>query len=144
KKIVVSADGKKLLSCVLIGDAQDYGNMLQYKLNGIDLHEYPDALILPQRDGAASPGLRVSALPGSAQICSCNNVSNADLLQAIDGGVTTRGELKSCTTAGTSCGRCSALVGQILNCELESRGLEVNRDLCEHFAYIRQDLYMMV
>jgi len=144
KKIVVSADGRKLLGSVLIGDAQDYGNLLQYKLNDIDLPEYPDALILPQRDGSASTGLGVSALPASAQICSCNNVSKADLLEAIDGGATTLGEIKSCTKAGTSCGGCSTLVGQILNCELESRGLEVNRDLCEHFAYTRQDLYMLV
>src|SRR5690606_18565027 len=144
KKIVVSADGKKLLGSVLIGDAQDYGNLLQYKVNSIDLPEYPDALILPQRDGSASSGLGVSALPGTAQICSCNNVSKAELVQAIDGGATTLGELKSCTKAGTSCGGCSTLVGQILNCELESRGLEVNRDLCEHFAYTRQDLYMLV
>src|SRR5690606_32788398 len=31
KKIVVSADNKKLLGSVLIGDAADYGNLLQFK-----------------------------------------------------------------------------------------------------------------
>ena len=36
------------------------------------------------------------------------------------------------------------MVGQILNSELEKRGVEVNTDLCEHFPYTRQDLYLIV
>lgn len=144
KKLVVSADGKKLLGSVLIGDAEAYGNLLQYKLNGIDLPEHPDALILPQRDGSASVGLGVDALPDTAQICSCNNVSKGDLVEAIQGGAVQLGDLKSCTLAGTSCGGCAALVGQVLNSELEKLGMEVNTDLCEHFAHTRQDLYMLV
>ncbi|MDX1490141.1 MAG: nitrite reductase large subunit NirB [Pseudohongiellaceae bacterium] len=144
KKLVVSADGKKLLGSVLIGDAEAYGNLLQFKLNDIDLPEHPDALILPQRDGSASVGLGVDALPDTAQICSCNNVSKGDLVAAIQGGAVQLGDLKSCTAAGTSCGGCAALVGQVLNSELEKLGLEVNNDICEHFAYTRQDLYMLV
>jgi nitrite reductase (NADH) large subunit len=144
KKIVVSENGKKLLGSVLIGDAEDYGTLLQYKLNDIDLPEHPDDLILPQRDGKASSGLGVDALPASAQICSCNNVSKGQLVDAIEGGVHTLGELKSCTSAGTSCGGCAVLVGQILNSELEKLGVEVSSDICEHFPYTRQDLYMLV
>lgn len=144
KKIVVSENGKKLLGSVLIGDAEDYGTLLQYKLNDIDLPEHPDDLILPQRDGKASTGLGVDALPASAQICSCNNVSKGQLVDAIEGGVHTLGELKSCTSAGTSCGGCAVLVGQILNSELEKLGVEVSSDICEHFPFTRQDLYMLV
>src|SRR5690606_16812356 len=33
KKLVVSPDGKKLLGAVLVGDTEDYGNLLQIKLN---------------------------------------------------------------------------------------------------------------
>ena len=144
KKIVVSEDGKKLLGSVLIGDASDYDTLLQYSLNGIDLPEHPDDLILPQRDGSGPIGLGVDALPDTAQICSCNNVSKGDLVSAIDGGVMELGELKSCTKAGTTCGGCAVMVGQVLNSELEKRGIEVNTDLCEHFPYTRQDLYMLV
>ncbi|PCJ22504.1 MAG: nitrite reductase (NAD(P)H), partial [SAR86 cluster bacterium] len=78
------------------------------------------------------------------QICSCNNISKGQLLAAIDDGVVTLGELKSCTSAGTSCGGCAVLVGQILNSELENRGVAVNTDICEHFPFTRQDLYMLV
>ncbi|MBV1932247.1 MAG: nitrite reductase large subunit NirB [Porticoccaceae bacterium] len=144
KKIVVNEDNNRLLGAVLVGDATDYGNLLQLMLNDIPLPEYPDALILPQRDGSGVTGLGVTALPDSAQICSCNDVTKGDLCQAISDGATLLGDLKACTKAGTSCGGCNILVGQVLNAELDNMGLEVNTDICEHFAYTRQDLYNLV
>ena len=144
KKIVISDDGKKLLGSVLVGDADDYGTLLQYVLNGINLPEYPDDLILPQRDGKNNTSLGVHALPGSAQICSCNNISKDNLITAIDCGAMTLGDLKNSTKASTTCGGCTVLVNQILNKELEKRGIKINRDICEHFPYTRQDLYLIV
>ena len=58
KKIVVNEANNRLLGAVLVGDATDYGNLLQLTLNDIPLPEYPDALILPQRDGSGVTGLR--------------------------------------------------------------------------------------
>ncbi len=144
KSLVVNKDATKLLGAVLVGDSADYDTLLQYYLNEIDLPENPDDLILPQRDGAAAVGLGVDALPDTAQICSCNNVSKGELIAAVDDGVTTLAELKSCTKAGTTCGGCAVMAGQILNSELEKRGIAVNRDLCEHFPYTRQDLYLII
>lgn len=144
KKIVVSEDKKHLLGAVLIGDAVDYGNLLQMKLNDIALPEHPDSLILPQRDGSGSTGLGVEALPDTAQICSCYDVSKGALCQAVAEGSTTMAALKECTSATTGCGGCTALVGQVLNKELEKLGMDVNTDLCEHFAYTRQDLYNLI
>lgn len=144
KSLVVSEDGKKLLGAVLVGDCSEYDSLLQYYLNAIDLPEYPDDLILPQRDGNGFVGLGVDALPDTAQICSCNNVSKGDLISAIDDGAMALADLKACTKAGTTCGGCAVMVGQVLNSELTKRGVEVNTDLCEHFPYNRQDLYMIV
>ncbi|MEW5008982.1 MAG: nitrite reductase large subunit NirB [Cycloclasticus sp.] len=144
KKIVVSEDNTRLLGAVLIGDTVDYGNLLQLKLNDIPLPEYPDSLILPQRDGSGATGLGVEALPDAAQICSCYDVSKGDICQAVSDGSTTMGALKECTKAATGCGGCAALVGQVLNKELEKMGMDVNTDLCEHFAFTRQELYHMV
>ncbi len=144
KKLVVNEDATKILGAVLIGDADDYGTLLQYALNGIELPEHPEAMILPSLDGAAAAGLGVDALPESAQICSCNNVSKGDLCAAVAEGTHTLGDLKACTKAATSCGGCSALVGQVLNAELAKLGLEVNTDLCEHFPYTRQEIYHLV
>ena len=143
KKIVISADGKLLLGAVLVGDAEEYGSLLQLMLNKMELPEEPGALILPQGDGAPV-GLGVDALPDTAQICSCNNITKGDLCAAIEGGITELGELKTATTAATGCGGCAALVGQVLNSELEKKGIEVDTSICEHFNYTRQEIYHLI
>ena len=142
KKAVVSECGKKLLGAVLVGDAADYGNLLQLCLNEMDLPGDPAALVAPVSDGA--PLLGADALPDTAQICSCNNVSKGDLCAAIDGGCMTVGDLKACTNAAGTCGGCAALVKQVLDSELEKRGVEVNNHVCEHFPYSREEIYHLV
>jgi nitrite reductase (NADH) large subunit len=144
KKIVVCSENKYLLGAVMVGEAEAYGTLLQLMLNKMVLPEFPDALILPSRDGKASAGIGVDALPATAQICSCNNVSKGDIVGAIDAGCCEVGDIKSATKAATSCGGCTALVGQILKCELQKRGVEVKKDICEHFAYSRQELHHLV
>ena len=144
KKIVVSACGKHLLGAVLVGDAAEYGTLLQMMLNRLPLPKDPEFLILPQGDGRARPGLGVDALPASAQICSCNNVSKAQLCDAVGGGATTIAALKACTRAGTACGGCVPLVTQVMKAEMKKRGMAVNNHLCEHFAYSRQELHHLV
>ncbi|RZI98965.1 MAG: nitrite reductase (NAD(P)H), partial [Haliea sp.] len=144
KKIVVSSCGKKLLGAVMVGDAQEYGSLLQFMLNGLDLPDAPEFLILPPSDGAARPALGVDALPHTAQICSCNNVSKGAICAAVGEGACTIAQLKSCTQAGTSCGGCVPLVTQIMKVEMKKRGMAVNNHLCEHFAHSRQELFHMV
>ncbi|MCQ0034234.1 nitrite reductase large subunit [Burkholderia glumae] len=144
KKLVVSECGKRLLGAVLVGDAAEYGTLLQMRLNGIELPPEPEMLILPQADGAAKPGIGVEALPAAAQICSCNNVSKAQICEAVAGGATSIGALKTCTGAGTSCGGCVPLVTQIMKAEMKKQGLTVNNHLCEHFAHSRQELYHLI
>ncbi|MFM9437897.1 nitrite reductase (NADH) large subunit [Janthinobacterium sp. CG_23.3] len=144
KKIVVSECGKFLLGGVMVGDASEYGTLLQMMLNRIELPESPEFLILPQSDGKARPGLGVDALPDGAQICSCNDVSKGALCAAVGDGATSIGALKSCTKAGTACGGCVPLVTQIMKAEMKKLGLDVNNHVCEHFAYSRQELYHLV
>ncbi|MEO0836233.1 MAG: nitrite reductase large subunit NirB [Cyanobacteria bacterium J06642_3] len=144
KKLVVSEDGKLLLGGILIGDASAYGNLLQLVQNKITLPPHPEDLLVPPREGATTPLLGVDNLPDTAQICSCNNVSKADLCSTIADGVMDLGELKQCTKAGTGCGGCVPLVKDILNTELKKAGVEVKNHVCEHFAYSRQELYHLV
>jgi len=143
KKIVVSSDNTKLLGAVLIGDAEDYGNLLQIALNGIELPKHPEQLILPSFDGA-KPMLGADALPDAAVICSCNNVTKGAICSAVMDGAHTVGAIKTCTKAASTCGGCSALVGQVVNATLANMGMEVNTDLCEHFPYTRQEIYHLV
>ena len=144
KKIVVSADGKQLLGAVLVGDAEEYGSLLQFALNGITLPADPEFLILPASSGKAKPGLGVEALPDSAQICSCNNVSKAQINAAVGDGACTIAALKACTKAGATCGGCVPLVTQVMKVEMTKRGMAVNNHVCEHFAYSRQQIYHLV
>lgn len=144
KKIVVSECGKFLLGGVMVGDASEYGTLLQMMLNRIELPASPEFLILPQADGQVKVGLGVDALPDSAQICSCNDVSKGVLCAAVNAGATSIGALKSCTKAGTSCGGCVALVTQVMKAEMKKQGMAVNNHVCEHFPYSRQELYHLV
>ncbi len=140
KRLIVSADSKKVLGATLVGDCSDYDTLLQYFLNEIELPENPEAMILPAVEGAA-PALGADALPMTASICSCHNVTKGDIVSAIDGGCMTVADVKGETAAATGCGGCAALLKNVVDFELESRGLEVNTDLCEHFKYTRQELY---
>lgn len=144
KKLVVSQDNKTLLGAVLVGDTEDYGTLLQYKLNTIALPEFPEALILPNRGDDAQTGLGVAALPETAQICSCHSVSKGDVRQAVLGGCCSVGDVKGDTKAGTGCGGCVPLLTNLVNHELEELGVEVSRDICEHFPHTRQELYHLV
>jgi nitrite reductase (NADH) large subunit len=144
KKLVVSGDRKYLLGAVLVGDANDYGALLQMTLNPLPLPEHPEDLILPAREGGAKKGLGVDLLPAGATICSCNNVSKGALCGAIGAGCTTLGALKKETKASTTCGGCGVLVKQILDAELKKQGVTVLNHLCEHFQYSRQELFHLV
>lgn len=143
KRLNVSADGKKVLGATLVGDCSDYDTLLQYYLNDIDLPDNPEAMILPAVDGAILT-LGADALPMTASICSCHNVSKGDIVQAIDGGCMTVADVKGQTAAATGCGGCAALLKNVVDFELEARGLEVNTDICEHFKYTRQDLFTII
>jgi len=142
RRLVVSADGKQAIGAVLVGDNSYYDTLLQYVQNGIALPADPSCLILPQGEGA--PALGADALPDTATICSCHNVSKGAICSAIDGGCGDLAGLKACTKAATGCGGCSALLKQVFEHELTARGVVVDKSLCEHFAYTRQELYGIV
>ena len=143
KKIVVDAKQELLLGAVLVGDTGEYDTLLQFALNGMALPENPESLILPASDGAA-PAIGAGSLPDTATVCSCHNVSKGDIISAMDGGACDLGSVKSCTKASTGCGGCTALLKTVVETELEARGVEVKKDICEHFAYSRQELYHMI
>jgi nitrite reductase (NADH) large subunit len=144
KKLVISKDGARLLGGILVGDASDYGTWQQLMLNSMQLPAKPESLLVPAGDPGDSAGMGVSALPASAQICSCNNVSKGDICAAVEAGVTTLGGMKKCNKAASSCGGCGQLVQQIIKAELLRRGVAVNNHLCEHFPFSRQELFHLV
>ncbi len=143
RKIVVSEDGKNLLGAVLVGDNSRYDSLLQYALNGIELPAEPAGLILPEGSGSA-PALGVDALPDTASICSCLNVSKGQIVEAVASGCTSVAEVKDVTKAASGCGGCAALVKDVVNAELANLGVEVNNDICEHFVLTRQEMFHLI
>ncbi|HVS78248.1 MAG TPA: nitrite reductase large subunit NirB [Steroidobacteraceae bacterium] len=145
KRLVVDADCKRLLGAVLVGDAREYGTLLQTMLHGMALPEHPEDLILPARAcGGSGAGSGPAALPEAAQICSCNSVTKGAIRAAVESGCTTVGAIKASTRASGTCGGCAPLVKQILEAELERRGIALDNHLCEHFRHSRQQLFHLI
>ena len=142
KKLIFSPDGQRLLGGMLVGDASDY-----HMLQGLAKSDGP----LPCKPGELIGGSSTALLGGASdmsddtQVCSCNNVTKGQICDAIrDGDLTTLGQVKSCSNAGTGCGGCVPLVTDLLNNELQSAGKEINNNLCEHFSYSRQELFAII
>lgn len=139
KRLVLSSDGKQLLGAVLVGDCGEYDTLLQYHLNGIALPDNPAALIAPNSGDA--PLLGAGALPATATICSCHNVTKGDIVAVMDAGCCSLADIKSDTKASTGCGGCSAMLKNLVDDELAARGVAVDKSICEHFSHTRQELY---
>ncbi len=144
KKLVLSADKKRLLGGMLVGDASSYTELTTYVNNALPAPEHPEDLLVPPREGAKK-GLGVDALPDAAIICSCHNVGKGSICNTIrEQKLLTLGSVKSATKAGTGCGSCATLVDELLKCELKKAGVAVNNHLCEHFKHSRQELFHLV
>jgi nitrite reductase (NADH) large subunit len=139
KKLVVSEDGTRLLGGILVGDASAYGVLRPMVSSGIALPDNPEQLILP-----ASSGVQLG-MPDEAQVCSCNDVTKADILQALtDEGCESVADVKQCTRAGSTCGSCVSTVKNIIEDHFASVGKVVDKGLCEHFRLTRQELFDVV
>ncbi|MDT0443916.1 nitrite reductase large subunit NirB [Streptomyces johnsoniae] len=141
KKLVIGQDGT-LLGGVLVGDADAYG--LLRPLTGSVPPAAPEQLVLPA--GLAPPtALGPSALPDDAVVCNCHNVAKGAIRAAVaEQGCTNVPEVKRCTKAGTGCGSCLKVLGQLVDDELAAGGVAVDTGLCGCFAHTRQELYEIV
>src|SRR5687767_2379042 len=85
KKLVVDAEGKKLLGAVLVGDTADYSMWHQTVANAMPLPDNPETMLFPAAAASAGapPTNALAALPETAQVCSCNNVSKGGICSAI-------------------------------------------------------------
>lgn len=130
-----------LKGAILVGEAEDYGNLLQLYLNKIALPGQPGALLFK---GGGGFSIGVDSLPDEAVICSCNNVSKGFISLKVKEGVHALEPLKTCTKAGTGCGSCATMVKDLLHAELGKLGVAIDKSLCEHFPYTRTELYEIV
>lgn len=122
KRIVLKDD--QVQGAVLYGDTGDGGWYFQLMKDGTDISEFRDKLLFGRvyaeagNDGAANDNA-VAAMPDDATVCDCNGVCKGDIVTAIR-----EHDLKSVaavgkqTKAGTSCGACQDMVGQLVESTL--------------------------
>jgi nitrite reductase (NADH) large subunit len=141
-KLVVSDDAQRLLGGMLVGDASAYPVLRP--LVGSEISGDPADLVLPARTGTPV-AVGAAALPPAAQVCSCRDVSKAQICAAVvDGGCRDVAGVKTCTGAGTVCGSCVGLVKDLVQTELEALGVTLSTALCEHFDLSRAEMFEVV
>ncbi|MFJ2819149.1 nitrite reductase large subunit NirB [Streptomyces sp. NPDC087294] len=139
KKLVIGRDGT-LLGGILVGDAEAYGTLRAF--TGSVPPVAPESLVLP---AGASVRLGPGALPDEAVICSCHHVTKGAIRDAVTAhACATVPEVKKCTKAGSGCGSCVKVLGQLVSAELTANGVEVDPGLCGCFARTREELYEIV
>ncbi|SQH77099.1 nitrite reductase, large subunit, NAD(P)H-binding [Shewanella benthica] len=134
KKIWLDESGRYLKGAVLVGDASDYNLLLNQYLSGDEL--VGPAVDLLQREEGAGFEMKDGAI-----ICSCHQVTKADIVASVQAGCHSLTEVKACTKAASGCGGCSALVQTVLTQTMEEQGLETEKGICCHFGYDRQALF---
>ncbi len=139
---LVLDENSQIVGGTLVGDTSGYDLLVAMARGQMATPEEPQSLVLPDYVGAGSAS--DMELPDTAQICSCNDVSKGDLKEAVANGCHTVGALKSETLCGTSCGGCVPAMEDLLKVELANAGIDVKADICEHFAYSRQQLFDLV
>jgi len=135
----VSVRDGQVVGGVLVGDAANY-DLFHAMATGAMETSSVGAIITPTASGDAA-GLE---LPPSAILCSCNNVTRGEVIDAVKCGTHTVGGLKQETNCGTGCGGCVPGMTSLMNETLVDLGVEVDDSLCAHFAYSRQQLFDLV
>jgi nitrite reductase (NADH) large subunit len=122
----LSFEGDRLIGGILVGDTSQFAQ-LHHKMMQAHKTDRPEELLFAQTKAET--------------ICSCLNVTRRQICDAISAyQLTTTTQVKHCTQAGTGCGSCVPLIGELL----QQSGVEAQPFLCEHFAHSRQELYSLV
>ncbi len=141
KKLIYS-DEQTLLGAILVGDVSDYGTLLNYYQQKTKLPDVPETLLVAASERPAGAG--IAAFADEATICSCENVSKGAISTQIQAGCHDVASLKKSCKAGTGCGSCVPLLNDLITFELEKAGVAVDKSLCEHFPFTRQELLEII
>jgi len=110
KKLIIR-DGK-LAGGILMGDISKAAYLMQAFDRGIRLPD--ERLSLLFDTGAPSAQATFDEMPDNVQICNCNGVSKGAIVRcAAEGKRSLKGVMEA-TRAGTGCGSCKALVGELV------------------------------
>ncbi len=118
KKFVLR-DGK-LAGCILLGAADPTGTLLRLFKSEEPVNGSPLDLLADDRarDALLEQGAEadLASLPDDTQICNCHAVSKGMIAETIRANrCKSIGDIGGCTRAGTGCGTCQPLLGQLLD-----------------------------
>jgi nitrite reductase (NADH) large subunit len=117
KKIVVR--DRKLVGAILLGAADPTGRLMRLFKEGQTLNE--SALDLLQNENTRDALLESGGaselldLADDAQICNCHGVTKKAIVDSIRDDQCTIAAIGACTRAGTGCGTCQPLLGQLIS-----------------------------
>ncbi|MDQ6798426.1 MAG: nitrite reductase large subunit NirB [Actinomycetota bacterium] len=111
-KTIVVRDGK-LIGAALLGDLSKVSFLTQAYDRGTPLPQ--ERLSLMFDLGTPAPQVGVEELADDAQACNCNGVSKGAIAACVAAGTRTVKGVMDATRAGTGCGACKDLVGQIVD-----------------------------
>jgi len=144
KRVVVREN--RVVGAVLYGDTAD-GNWYFYLIKkGEDIAPIRDDLIFGQAyalgGGAGDPSAAVAALSDDAEICGCNGVSKAKVVQSIVGGAISLDAVRSTCKASASCGSCTGLVESLLSLTLgaDYGGERTVKTMCKCTSFGHDDV----
>jgi nitrite reductase (NADH) large subunit len=110
KSIVIRDD--KIIGATLLGDSKKVAFLQQAFDRGLPLPEERVSLMFDVGGPAMAVG--VAELADDAQICNCNGVSKAAIVETVKRGCRTVAGVMDTTRAGKGCGSCKLLVGQVV------------------------------
>lgn len=112
KKILVTDN--KIVGIVLYGDASDGNRLFNMLKKQADISEYTSSSVLSMSGQEGEEDL-VASMAAEDTVCGCNGVTKGTIVQSIlELELTTFEEVKGCTKAGASCGKCKPMVESIL------------------------------
>ncbi|MBO6896665.1 MAG: NAD(P)/FAD-dependent oxidoreductase [Shimia sp.] len=119
KRLVI--EDNRIVGAVMYGDTVDGNWFFGLIKDKEDISKMRDTLIFgPAFQGGSplDPMAAVAALPDDTEICGCNGISKAQIVAAINDGAHTPDDVKAISKAGSSCGSCLGLVGDLLGVTL--------------------------
>ncbi|WP_244975617.1 nitrite reductase large subunit NirB [Mycobacterium kubicae] len=124
KTVVVRDD--KLIGATLVGDVSKVAFLMQAFDRGLPLPRERVSLMFDIGTPEVATG--AAELADDAQVCNCNGVSKAAIVNCVNDGQTSLAGVMSATRAGKGCGSCKGLVGQIVDWAATQAGASVTED----------------
>ena len=146
KRVIVKDD--RLVGAVLYGDTADGSWYFDLLKKGEDISPIREALIFGQAFAAggalADPNSAVAALSDDAEICGCNGVSKAKVVETIRQGACSLDAVRSQCKASASCGSCTGLVESLLKLTLGDEVQSGPKTMCKCTSFTHSDVRRLI